>query len=117
MSFDLPVVELLCLFCRVLTVWYCQLFVSDSWKLSDVLADGCADDARPGNTQEGRDLKVSPDKTQFNQGRLIFLDDVVHAIAFSPCGKLLAVGGDVELRHKHTLSRLVTILSLSCLWE
>ena len=34
-----------------------------------------------------------PNKTQFNQGRLFFFDDVVHAIAVSLCGKLLAVGG------------------------
>ena len=40
--------------------------------------------------------RVSPDKTQFNLDRLIFFDDVVHAIAFSPCGKLLAVGGQVK---------------------
>ena len=75
---------------------------------------------------------MSPDKTQFNQGGLIFFDDVVHAIAFSPCVKLFAVGGqdkaptvflgprfsesDVELRHKRSLSCLVTILSLSCFW-
>ena len=70
--------------------------------------------------------RVSPDKTQFNQGRLIFFDDVVHAIAFSPCGKLLAVEAkptvflgprfsesDVELRHKraqgHFLVKVPTV--------
>ena len=36
--------------------------------------------------------RVSPNKTQFNQDRLFFFDDVVHAIAFSLCCKLLAVG-------------------------
>ena len=73
--------------------------------------------------------RVSPDKTQFNQVRLIFFDDVVHAIAFSPCGKLLAVGGQVKAPtvflvqdfQKATLSCaqscLVTILSLSCFWS
>ena len=46
-----------------------------------------------GNEMKVGTWRVSPDKTQFNQGGLIFFDDVVHAIAFSPCGKLLAVGG------------------------
>ena len=39
---------------------------------------------------------MSPDKTQFNQGRLFFFDDVVDAIACSPCGKLLSLGGQVK---------------------
>ena len=39
---------------------------------------------------------MSPDKIPFNSSRLFFFDDVVHAIALSPCGKLLAVGGQVK---------------------
>ena len=40
--------------------------------------------------------RVSPHKTQFNQDRLIFFDDVVHAIAFSLCENF-AVGGRVKV--------------------
>ena len=96
-SFDLRGVVLLCLFCRVLPVWYCLLFVTDSWKSSDMLAGGCANHAWHGNTQEGPDLEESPDKTQFNQNRLIFHNDVVHAFTFSLCEQLLAVKARIRL--------------------
>ena len=45
------------LFCRVLTVWYSQLLISDSWG-----------------------WRVSPDKTQFNQTSAVLLGD--HPLTF-----------------------------------
>ena len=45
------------LFCRVLTVWYSQLLISDNWG-----------------------WRVSPDKTQFNQTSAVLLGD--HPLTF-----------------------------------
>ena len=56
---------------------------------------------------------MSPDKTQFNQGGLFFLDDVVHAIAFSPCGKLLAVKARIRLR-RFSWSKFFQKATLGC---
>ena len=68
------------LFCRVLTVWYSQLLVSDNWKLSDMLAGGGVEDTHGlmthkirGSEMEVVIWRVSPDKTQFKQTFAVLL--------------------------------------------
>ena len=70
--------------------------------------------------------RVSLDNAQSDRTGLIFFDDIVHAFAFSPCGKLLAVEGQDKalkiflVQDFQTLRRwaaLVAELSLSCFWE
>ena len=88
--------------------------------LGDMLAGGGADDTR-GSEMKAVSWRMSLDKAPSDRTGVIFFDDIVHAFALSPCGKLFAKKGQDKaskvflVRHFQKAATLSNAASVRCL--